>query len=108
MKNTYDETVKPRNDLLALLASLVLLLGGPALAVVTWVTKGRDPNVGLVAEYLNEPPNVPPGLAGTLVDEKADMADVIATFVDLARRGAITMQEEEPRARACLAAKSII
>ena len=92
-QRSYDETVKPRNDLLTLLGSLVLLLGGPALAAVVWVTKGRDPNVGLIAEYLNEPPNIPPGLAGTLVDEKADMQDVIATFVDLARRGVITMRE---------------
>lgn len=104
-QRVYDETVKPRNDLFALLASLVLLLGGPALAVVTWVTKGRDPNVGLIAEYLNEPPNVPPGLAGTLVDEKADMADVIATFVDLARRGALVMQEEEPEGKGLLGSK---
>lgn len=92
-QRTYDETVKPRNDLLALLASLVLMLGGPALAVVLWVTKGRDPNVGLIAEYLNEPPNIAPGLAGTMIDETADMQDVMATFIDLARRGAITMQE---------------
>ncbi len=84
---------KPRNDFLTLLGSLLLLLGGPALAVVAWVTKGRDPNVGLIAEYLNAPPNIEPGLAGTLIDEKADMQDVIATFVDLARRGAITMRE---------------
>ena len=89
----YDETVRPRNDLLALLASLVTLIGGPALALVTWVTRGRDPNVGLVAEYLTEPPNVTPGVAGALVDEQADMQDVVATFVDLARRGIITMEE---------------
>ncbi len=89
----YDEKVRPRNDLLALLASLVTLIGGPALALVTWVTRGRDPNVGLVAEYLTEPPNVSPGVAGALVDEQADMQDVVATFVDLARRGVITMEE---------------
>jgi hypothetical protein len=32
---------------------------------------------------------------GTLVDEKADLQDIIATLVDLARRGAIEMQEIE-------------
>jgi uncharacterized membrane protein YgcG len=95
----YDETVRPRNDLLALLASLVAAIGGPALALVTWVTRGRDPNVGLVAEYLTEPPNVSPGVAGALVDEKADTQDVIATFVDLARRGIITMKETRDERR---------
>ena len=98
-QRTYDETVRPRNDLLALLASLLTFIGGPALAVVTWVTRGRDPHVGVVAEYLTEPPNISPGIAGTLIDEKADMQDIIATFIDLARRGVITMQEEKESER---------
>jgi uncharacterized membrane protein YgcG len=55
--------------------------------------------VGLVAEYLTEPPNVSPGVAGALVDEQANMHDVIATFVDLARRGIITLQETKDERR---------
>lgn len=93
----YDEEVRPRNDLIALLLGAVALIGGPALAVVTWVTRGRDPNVGLVAEYLTEPPNITPGVAGTLVDETANMQDIIATMVDLARRGVLSMQEQDPK-----------
>ena len=96
-QQTYDEQVRPRNDLIALLVGVLALIGGPALAVVTWVTRGRDPNVGLIAEYLTEAPNVTPGVAGTLVDEKVDMQDIIATMVDLARRGVIVMEEVETK-----------
>ncbi len=91
---TYNETTKPVIDLIVLLVSLVILIGGPALTIVLWYTRGRDPQVGLVAEYLNEPPaNIAPGEAGTLVDERADMQDIIATLVDLGRRGVLTMTE---------------
>ena len=93
-QRTYNETVKPRNDLLTLLASALVFFGGPALAAVLLVTRGRDPNVGMVAEYLNQPPDIAPGLAGTLVDESADMQDVVATLVDLAGRDVLTMAEK--------------
>jgi uncharacterized membrane protein YgcG len=93
-QRAYEETTKPTIDLIFLLVGLVILFGGPALAVLLWYRRGRDPNVGLVAEYLNEPPpGIPPGVAGTLSDEKADLQDVIATLVDLGRRGVLTMQE---------------
>lgn len=90
----YDEKTKPTVNLITLLAAALVAIGGPALAVVLLNTKGRDPNVGMVAEYLNEPPAIAPGLAGTLLDEKADMQDVIATLIDLARRGVLTMAEQ--------------
>ena len=42
-----------------------------------------------------EPPDgVPPGLFGTLVDERADVRDVSATIVDLAVRGYLRIEEE--------------
>lgn len=87
----YDEEVKPRNNITALAASLLLFFGGPALALVLWVTRGRDPNIGLVAEYLTEPPAITPALAGTLIDEQADLKDIIAAIFDLASRGVIVM-----------------
>ncbi len=91
----FEETVKPVNNLIVLLVSLLLLFGGPALAVALWYTRGRDPDVGLIADYLNEPPaGITPGVAGTLVDEQADLRDVIATLVDLARRGVLVMEEQ--------------
>ena len=89
----YDEEVKPKNDILVMLAALLALVGGPALALVLWVTRGKDPNVGLVADWISEPPPIAPGLAGTLMDESADMQDVVATLFDLAKRGAITLEE---------------
>jgi hypothetical protein len=66
--------------------ALALLLGGPALVYLMWYKYGRDKPVQRVADYLPEPPDdLPPGLAGTLLDESADMQDIIATIVDLAR-----------------------
>ena len=36
-------------------------------------------------------------MAGTLIDESADMQDILATILDLARRGAIEIEEtQEP------------
>ncbi len=75
---------------------LLLMLGGVLWVYLRWYTRGRDPLTGLVAEYVTEPPSdLPAGVVGTLVDEKADMQDIIATLIDLARRGIITMQEEQ-------------
>lgn len=95
-KRVYDETVKPRNNLLVLLASLLVFLGGPALAIAIWVTRGRDPNVGLVAEYLTEPPKISPGLGGTVLDESADMKDIVASLFDLASRGVLALEQADP------------
>ena len=90
----YDENVKPRNNLLFLTIALVVLIGGPALALVLWFLRGRDPNVGLIADYLNEPPaGIAPGVAGVLVDERADLQDVVATLADLGQRGILAMRE---------------
>ncbi|MGD8998748.1 MAG: DUF2207 domain-containing protein, partial [Anaerolineae bacterium] len=74
----------------------LFLVGGPLSLLLLWYLRGRDPEVSLPAEYLPQPPSDdPPGIAGTLVDEKADMQDIIATLVDLARRGYLTIEEKE-------------
>ena len=76
----------------------LLLIGGPLGLLLLWYLRGRDPEVSLPAEYIAEPPSDdPPGVVGTLVDEKADMPDIIATLVDLARRGYLTIEEERER-----------
>ena len=50
----------------------------------------------MVAEYLPEPPDdISPGLIGTLLDEQADMEDIVATLVDLAQRKIISITEEQ-------------
>jgi uncharacterized membrane protein YgcG len=74
----------------------VLLVGGPLAVYLLWYTRGRDRPVGMVAEYIAEPPgDLPAGVVGTLIDETADVKDIIASIVDLAHRGALRMEEEE-------------
>ncbi len=90
---TREESAGKLNLLFGVLGAL-LLVGGLLGVLLLWYLRGRDPEVGLVADYLSEPPSeVPPGVAGTLVDERADMQDVIASLVDLARRGYLEMIE---------------
>jgi uncharacterized membrane protein YgcG len=53
--------------------------------------------VALPADYLADPPSdLPPGLVGTLLDESADIRDVIATVVDMAKKGNLTIAESDP------------
>jgi uncharacterized membrane protein YgcG len=76
--------------------AVLVLIGGLVGIYLLWSLVGRDPKIGGIPSHMTSPPSdLPPGLAGTLVDEKADMQDIIATLVDLARRGAIDMVEEE-------------
>ncbi|HET6260781.1 MAG TPA: DUF2207 domain-containing protein, partial [Chloroflexia bacterium] len=88
------DRVKPLFDFGLLVLSLLVGVGGVLFVVRRWYTKGRDKPVKLFSDYVAEPPsNLPPGLVGTLLDESADVRDVIATVVDLARKGNITIQE---------------
>ena len=92
----YDlqEQYKPLIDLVSLGLFALIAIGGTLLIVMRWYTKGRDPVTGVIAEYVAEPPSdLPPGVVGTLVDERADMQDILGTLIDLARRGFITMEE---------------
>ncbi|MBP8293195.1 MAG: DUF2207 domain-containing protein, partial [Caldilineaceae bacterium] len=74
---------------------LLLFFGGPLGVYLVWFRYGRDKPVVRVADYLTEPPDpLPPGLAGTLLDDSADMQDIVATIVDLARRRVISITEE--------------
>jgi len=92
----FEETQKPKLDLMGLVAGALIMLFGPAGVLVMWQTRGKDPKVGLIADYITEPPSdITPGVAGTLVDEKADLQDVLATLIDLARKGVITMRESK-------------
>ncbi|MBA3276758.1 MAG: DUF2207 domain-containing protein [Chloroflexia bacterium] len=77
-----------------------LLVGGVVALLVLWYVRGRDPAIDAVAEYITEPPDdLPPGAAGTLLDEHADHHDVVATLLGLARHGAIRIHEIQPKAR---------
>jgi hypothetical protein len=90
----YDESVKPFVNAGFGLLAFVLIVGGPALVFLVWYMRGRDPQVGPVPEYITEPPDdLPPGIIGTLIDEKAEMRDVVATIIDLGRKGVLRIEE---------------
>ncbi len=90
--------------------ALVFLVVGFGGLFLLWYVKGRDPRVGEVATYLPYPPGdpaggestdspeqagpgLPPALAGLLLDGKTSLRHIVATIVDLARRGAISITE---------------
>ncbi len=94
----YNEKWRPLVNLGVGALGLLILVGGPLGVFLLWYTRGRDVPAEPVAEYLTEPPGeLPAGVVGTLLDEEADMQDIVASIVDLARRGVIRMREvEEP------------
>ncbi|MFP4345204.1 MAG: DUF2207 family protein [Anaerolineales bacterium] len=84
--------------LLTLFGSLFLLVLGAAGLIFLWYVKGRDPQLEIPADILPQPPSAdPPGVVGALVDEKVDMEDIVATLVDLARRGYLIFEEEQKK-----------
>ena len=75
---------------------LLLLVGGIIGVIVLWFTKGRDAPVALPIDLLREPPDdLPPGVVGTLIDERAHDHDVIAAIVALGERGIVQIEEKE-------------
>lgn len=76
------------------MVALMLIILAPVGVYLLWYLYGRDPRPQIAPEYLPEPPSdMPPALAGTLIDEKADVKEVLSTIVDLARRGYLRMEE---------------
>jgi hypothetical protein len=67
-------------------------LGLPLVALAAmsllWKAYGRDPRLhrSIKPEY-GPPPGLTPAEAGTLIDQRAEPADIVATVVDLAVRG---------------------
>ncbi len=60
--------------------------------LLIWRRRGRDQPGQMYAKYVSEPPSdLSPGLVGALIDERVDTKEVIATIVDLARRGYLEM-----------------
>lgn len=93
-REAYYERWRPIATLGFSALAVLLLLGGPAGLYGFWYCFGRDKAGELVADYLPEPlDKLSPGMAGTLLDEKVDMEDILATLVDLARRKAISITE---------------
>jgi hypothetical protein len=73
---------------------LALVAGGGTSVYGLWYLRGRDPHAGLVADFIPKPPDdLPPGVVGALLDERADECDVVATLIDLGRRGVIKITD---------------
>ncbi|HZJ02508.1 MAG TPA: DUF2207 domain-containing protein, partial [Thermoleophilia bacterium] len=65
------------------------------LMLVIWSRRGRDDPAAVYAKYVTEPPSdLKPGVAGALVDERVEVREVVATIVDLARRGFLEITDE--------------
>lgn len=78
----------PQRTLLFLGLALLIAIGGGLAVLTAWWTQGRDPEVGPVPDILVTPPaELPPAVVGALVDEHVDQRDIVATLVDLGRRG---------------------
>lgn len=90
-----QDQIEPVANLGVLALTALVLVGGLLGLYLLWYSKGRDAPVKLPAEWIPEPPSdLPAGMVGALIDEHADTKDVIATLVDLARRGVLAIQEE--------------
>jgi hypothetical protein len=92
------QTVRPAANFLFLVLGLLILAAGLASLALLWRTRGRDPDLAPGAPTVSTPPSdLPAPLAGTLLDQHADVQDVVATLVDLGNRGVLRMtQIEEP------------
>ncbi|HLH21565.1 MAG TPA: DUF2207 domain-containing protein [Chloroflexota bacterium] len=92
------QTVRPALNFVFLVLGLLIPAVGLAGLVLLWRTRGRDPDVAPGAGVVSAPPSdLPAPLAGTLLDERADVQDAVATLVDLGNRGVLRMtQIEEP------------
>jgi hypothetical protein len=78
----------------ALGAAALLIFGGVGIGLL-WYTRGRDPNPGLVATFIPEPPSdIPPAVVGVLIDEKANDRDIVSTFTDLGNRGVLKIHDQ--------------
>ncbi len=62
--------------------------------LLIWVRRGRDDPAAVYASFMTEPPSgLPPAVAGALIDEKVEVKEILATIVDLGRRGYLEMTD---------------
>lgn len=94
-----------------MISSALLFLGGllwyaafPMWIIFHWLKTGRDPKgtVGQAHVWFDVPKlkngkALTPGETGTLVDETADLRDITATIIDLARRGYLKIMEKKKK-----------
>lgn len=92
----YRDNIRPLMDVGLLLLGVLIAVLGALWGLLRWYRAGRDKPVKLLSDYITEPPsNLPPGLVGTLLDESADVRDVIATVVDQGRKGNLLIKESD-------------
>ncbi|MEK7532980.1 MAG: DUF2207 domain-containing protein [Patescibacteria group bacterium] len=97
----FFETTAGKIALIVLgVAAILWYIVAPIFVIRKWWTSGRDPKPGMgEAKAWFSPPKNPhhraltPAETGTLVDERADLRDIYASIVDLARRGYLTIIE---------------
>ncbi|MCK6577679.1 MAG: DUF2207 domain-containing protein [Anaerolineae bacterium] len=95
-QRAFEENTLPLLNVAGIVISILIGLGSLLGIFLLYNTRGRDPEIGPVPEYLTEPPSdLRPAVVGSLIDERADPRDVIATFVDLAQRGFLVIEEEK-------------
>jgi len=90
----YEDNLKPIVTVVLLVIGALIGLGGSLLVIMRYLSHGRDPEAVVVPEYLPEPPSSElPGIVGVLLDERADMKDILGTMLDLARRGYLVIEQ---------------
>ncbi len=95
LEQTYLDRVQPVVTLGLGALSALLAIGGVLWVIIRYRTHGRDPQALVVPEYLTEPPSEElPGVVGVLLDEQADMRDIMGTLIDLARRGYLVIEQK--------------
>ncbi|HEU5315663.1 MAG TPA: DUF2207 domain-containing protein [Chloroflexota bacterium] len=88
------ESLRPVLNVAFAAAALLVAFAGGLAVFLTWYARGRDPQIGAVPDELDAPPSdLSPALAGTVVDERADVQDVVATLLHLAVRGVVSIGE---------------
>ncbi|MBV9601746.1 MAG: DUF2207 domain-containing protein [Chloroflexi bacterium] len=91
-----QQTVAPIANFLVLLLSVAIVAGGGVGVVLLWYSRVREPKIGAVPAVLDQPPSdLAAPLAGTLVDGVADLRDAVAILFDLARRGVLSLKQDE-------------
>ncbi|HUE76166.1 MAG TPA: DUF2207 domain-containing protein, partial [Chloroflexota bacterium] len=92
--DVYDDNIRPLLNLFLGVIALLIPLGGALGLLYLWQVRGRDPSIKDVPRVLTEPPSPrSPAVVGTLVDETADVQDVVATLVDLAERDVVRLAD---------------
>lgn len=95
-QRAFEENVQPLITIGLIILSLAIGLGGTLYIFTRWQTKGRDPKVGPVPTFLTElPSELRPSVVGSLLDERVDLRDIMASLIDLAQRGYLVIEEDQ-------------